>query len=242
MKLADSVFSKEYTLRGSDFDCFKQIKPSAVMDLFQEVAGQHAYKLGIGFSDMASNGLLWVVLKVKYCVVKAPELYQSVVVSTWPLQQKRLDFQREYLIKDDKGEVLIKGTSQWAVIDKNTRKLTKAENVYKNINGYCETVNFTEKLVRIGDFDGEKATVVKSEFSHTDPNMHVNNAKYGDYVLDAIHNGNPLNIKEFQIDFHKEILVNTKTEIFSQATENTILVKGVQGEDYMFLAKIEREG
>lgn len=239
--MVNSVFSKEYTLRGSDFDCFKQIKPSAVMDLFQEVAGQHAQLLGVGFSDMEAKGLLWVVLKVKYSVVKAPKLYEKVSVLTWPLEQRRLDFQREYQIQDDNGEVLIKGTSQWAVIDKNTRKLTKAENVYKNINGYCNDVNFAEKLLRIGDFEGEKVSTVKSEFSHTDPNLHVNNAKYGDYVLDAIYNGSPLNIKEFQIDFHKEILVNTKTDIYAQTNENTVLVKGVQGENHMFLVKIERE-
>ncbi len=238
--MVDSVFVKEYTLRGSDFDCFKQIKPSAVLDLFQEVAGQHAKLLGVGFSEMAQKGALWVVLKVKYQVVKAPELYQKVLVSTWPLKQKRLDFQREYQIQDEQGEILIKGTSQWAVIDKNTRKLTKVDNVYVNIKGYCEEVNFSEKLVRVGDFEGKKTSTVKSEISHTDPNLHVNNAKYGDYVLDAIYNGNPLNIKSFQIDFHKEILVNTFTDIFTQTNEKTVLVKGVQNDEYMFLAKIER--
>lgn len=239
--MTDSVFEKEYTLRGSDFDCFKQIKPSAVLDLFQEVAGQHACLLGIGFSDMEAKGLLWVVLKVKYQVVKAPELYQKVRVLTWPLEQKRLDFQREYLIEDSKtGEILIKGTSQWAVIDKNTRKLTKAENVYKNINGYYEKVNFSEKLIRIGDFQGEFKHKVTSEFSHIDPNSHVNNAKYGDYVIDAINSSQPLNIKEFQIDFHKEILNNTETDIFVEVTDNFVLVKGVQNDEYMFLVKLKR--
>lgn len=238
--MVDSVFVKEYTLRGSDFDCFKQIKPSAVLDLFQEVAGQHAYLLGIGFSDMEEKGLLWVVLKVKYQVVKEPRLYQKVKVLTWPLEQKRLDFQREYQIQDENGQILILGTSQWAVIDKTTRKLTKAENVYKNINGYCEKVNFPEKLMRIGDFQGDSKHKVKSEFSHIDPNFHVNNAKYGDYVIDAINSSRPLNIKEFQIDFHKEILNNTETEIFVEENENTVLVKGVQNDEYMFLVKIER--
>lgn len=239
--MADSVFKKEYTLRGSDFDLFKEIKPSAVLDLFQEVAGQHACSLGVGFSDMFEKRLLWVVLKVKYQVVKAPELYQKVKVLTWPLEQKRLDFQREYQIQDENGQILILGTSQWAVIDKETRKLTRAENVYKNINGYCLDVNFNEKLLRIGDFQGEFARKTRSEFSHIDPNFHVNNAKYGDYVIDAINSEKPLNIKEFQIDFHKEILNNTETEMFVEKTENIVLVKGVQDNDYMFLVKITKD-
>jgi len=238
--LADNVFEKKYTLRGSDFDCFKEIKPSGVLDLFQEVAGQHAIELGVGFSDMQQNGLLWVVLKVKYEVIKSPELYQKVIVSTWPLEQRRLDFQREYLIKDTNGEILIKGTSQWAVIDKNTRKIVKVKDVYKNINSFISENNFDEKLLRIQDFSGIKALEITSQISHLDPNGHVNNSKYGDFALDAIKSTKPIKIKKFQIDFHKEILLNQITDIFTLKQEDMILIKGVQNDEYMFLAKIER--
>ncbi len=239
--MAKSSFERQYILRGSDFDCFKQIKPSAVLDLFQEVAGQHAEDLGIGFAQMLESGLLWVVLKVKYQVIKKPQLYQNVTVKTWPLPPKRLDFQREYQIQDETGEVLIKGTSQWAVIDSNTRKLTKAGDVYSKIEGFLEESNFSQKLMRVGDFEGELVKNVVSEFSHTDPNGHVNNAKYGDYVLDALSDMAPLGIKEFQIDFHKEILADQTTEIFTSAIENAVFVKGMQGENQMFSVKIEKE-
>jgi hypothetical protein len=69
----------------------------------------------------------------------------------------------------------------------------------------------------------------------------VNNAKYGDYALDALKTTEPLNIKEFQIDFHKEILFDTVTDIFVEQSENAVLLKGVQNDEYMFLVKIERE-
>lgn len=237
----NSIFKKQYILRGSDFDCFKQIKPRAVLDLFQEVAGQHAESLGTGFSNMLEKGLLWVVLKVKYQVIKKPELYQNVTVVTWPLPPKRLDFQREYLILNEQGDVLIKGTSQWAVINSNTRKLTKAQDIYKNIGSFSEKSNFEEKLTRVGDFEGTMAKEVRSEFSHIDLNGHVNNAKYGDYVLDALKDMAPLNIREFQIDFHNEILADQITDIFALEKDGTVLIKGVQGENQMFLARIERE-
>lgn len=239
--MANSVFKKQYILRGSDFDCFKQINPRAVLDLFQEVAGQHAEELGIGFLEMLESGLLWVVLKVKYQVIKKPSLYQNVTVTTWPMEPKRLDFQREYLISDEQGNTLIKGTSQWAVISSHSRKLTKAQDAYKNIDGFLNESNFNEKLTRVGDFVGAKKKEVKSEFSHIDSNGHVNNAKYGEYVIDALMDIAPLNIKEFQIDFHKEILVGQTTDILTYQQENTVFVKGVQGEDQMFLVKIERE-
>ena len=43
------LWQREYTLRAGDFDKFDRIKPSAVLDLFQDVAGQHAEEIGVGF-------------------------------------------------------------------------------------------------------------------------------------------------------------------------------------------------
>ena len=48
----NKLWKKEYYLRASDFDKFNHIKPSAVLDLFQDAAGQHADELGVGFDQM----------------------------------------------------------------------------------------------------------------------------------------------------------------------------------------------
>ena len=48
-------WSKEYTLRAGDFDKYDRIMPSAVLDLFQDAAGQHAEEIGVGFADMIAR-------------------------------------------------------------------------------------------------------------------------------------------------------------------------------------------
>ena len=56
----NASFEKEFYLRTSDFDCRMELQPSAVLDLFQDVAGEHARALGIGREAMLAEKLLWV--------------------------------------------------------------------------------------------------------------------------------------------------------------------------------------
>ena len=239
--MANGIYKKVYNLRGSDFNRFLEIKPSAVLDLFQDVAGLHAKELGIGFNAMLEKGLLWVVMKVKYELVKMPRMYQNVIVKTWPKEPKRLDFERNYLILDENEDVLIKGRSQWAIISSETRKLTRATNVYEKIDEFCDDVVFDEKIVRIQDFNEvTPATRVTSGFSELDSNGHVNNIHYADYVINAINPKEPMNIKVFQLDFHKEIMCGYDTDIFVEEKENVIYAKGMQNENIMFSCRMEK--
>ncbi len=240
--MVKGIWDKKYNLRGSDFDRFSEIKPSAVLDLFQDIAGVHATELGIGFQSMLEKKLLWVVMKVKYQVIKRPEIYQSVIVRTWPKEPHRIDFEREYLILSEDNEVLIKGISQWAVINSETRKLAKADDLYVNIDGFCEKSNFDEKLKRLPIIEnGESTYKVNSAFSELDTNGHVNNIKYADYVVNAVSPDSPLNIEELQMDFHKEIMCGETTDIFIQEDNGQILAKGVQGDNVMFTCRIDKK-
>ncbi len=233
------MFKKQYNLRSSDFDKFLEIKPSAVLDLFQTVAGLHAENLGVGFNAMLERGFLWVILKVKYEIIRMPKMYENVTVATWPLEPKRLDFIRNYQILDKNGKVIIKGTSQWAIIDKDTRRLTRVTDVYKNIDTFCQDEVFDEKLVRVPDFnETESQYIVSGGFSDFDSNGHVNNIRYADYVMNALNPEKPLNIKTFQLDFHKE-LTGGETAIFIEDKE-IILLKGIQNDNLMFSCKITK--
>ena len=60
------IYSETFRTRESDFDVNGNIKPSAVLDFFQEIAGTHANLLGLGFDDLIENDLLWAIVKVKF--------------------------------------------------------------------------------------------------------------------------------------------------------------------------------
>jgi len=229
------IFSREFYLRTSDFDLNKNIKPSAVLDVFQEIASVHAIELGVGFDDLIENQLLWVLVRVKFEIVKAPEIHSKIIAKTWPLPAGRVSLQREYLIEDEEGNPLIKGTSEWVTMHLQTRKLVQNGVVYP-LEEFCEDKNFPEKTRRVSDFEANGEGIeIKPSFCDIDENKHVNNIKYADFVLNAYSPHENEKISLFQIDFHKEIKMGDSISVFLKNEEGALLAKGErEGGEKMF--------
>ncbi len=235
-----NIWQGEYILRAGDFDKFDRIKPSSVLDLFQAAAGQHAEELGLGFDKMIQCGYLWVLVRVKFEIYESPKRYQDIIVKTWPLPPRRLNYKREYCITDEKGIVLVRGSSEWVLIDSNERRLLSVADIYP-LESFCPVVMFQEKIVKVRDFDmtGAPYTVIAG-FTELDINNHVNNTKYADYVLDALNPKKDDVLKSFQIDYRKEVFAKDKLKIYNTKEENIIYAKGLNDQgNIMFACKIE---
>jgi len=231
----------KYYLRTSDFDMNSRIHPAAVLDLFQEVAGCHANLLGCSFAQMLEKNLLWMVTRVRFSVTKMPDKNSTVQVSTWPLAPNRVIFQREYCVKNDEGEMLIKGSSEWAAVDCNERKLVLAKNIYPDNIEYVTDKMYEGRLPRLHDFESncDGVTVVPS-FSDIDCNGHVNNTKYALYIMNSFYFDKDEVITDFQIDYHKEVGQGEPVTLYHKREGNVVLAKGINDKgDTMFLCKIE---
>lgn len=235
-----NLWQKKYTLRAGDFDKYDRIMPSAVLNLFQDAAGQHAEELGLGFGAMLERNFLWVLVRVKYEIILAPVRYQDVLLKTWPLQPHRLNYKREYCMTDENGKILIKGTSEWVIIDSKERKLLSVPDLYP-LEDFKNDIMFDAKLSKIRDFEcGANAYIVNAGFSDLDVNNHVNNTKYANYVLDAVVPLENEIIKSFQIDYRKEVMRGTKLDIYHAREDGVITAKGQNEDgDIMFACKME---
>lgn len=235
-----NIYSKSFNLRTSDFDCYQKITPASVLDLFQTVAGNHAALLGCGFEPLFKRKLLWVLVRTKYQVIRQPEMYQTVVVKTWPLAPSRIGFQREYLMEDEQGNPLIKASSDWVIIHSEQRKIAPAADIYPEMEYFTEK-SFGERLKKLPDFEAEgEGFAVCPGFSQLDMNGHVNNTKYANYALDALSPDGQKEINAFQIDYRHEVQKGDKLRLYTKKEEGFCLVKGVnESGELMFVCKIE---
>lgn len=235
------LWEKEYTLRASDFDKYNRIKPSAILELFQDAAGQHALELGVGFDEMIKRSYLWVLTRIKFKIISNPKSYQTVIVKTWPLSPNRLSYRREYCIESESGEKLIVGSSDWVVIHSEKRRLIADPNLYPFTDGFHTQLMFEDKLVKVHDFETiGTPRVVNAGFSELDVNNHVNNTKYANYVMDAIAPKENNILESFQIDYRKEVLEGTRLHIHHITDAYETRAKGVNdNNDIMFACSIK---
>ncbi len=201
---------KTYTLRVNDYDMYDRLRPSAILDIFQDVAGINADKLGCGYENLKRQGLIWVLLRTKFDVLDYPELYANVVAKTWPHKPGLADFDRDYQIFDTEGKLLVKGTSKWCVCNYISRKiLLKKFDMYN-----CKDDEFVldptypegiKKVPAMSPEEYHETYVARSEFNDLDHNGHVNNTKYADYVTNALSLPKDDKITHFEIDYVHEM-------------------------------------
>lgn len=227
-------YELELTLPRDGFDECGNLMPGEVLRIFELLAGQHAEILGVGFEAMLQRNLLWVVTAIRYQVCGELQSGQKVRGITWPLPQTKVGFVREYLICDENGEVLIKGTSNWATIHADTRQLAVASEVYPQ-GEYCLDRNFSDRTRRIRDFEADGGEIIiRPDASAIDVNGHVNNTRYADFACRAL--GSFVGrIDTFQIDYLREVLCGEELRLQTAKTETLCLVKGLaHGEERMF--------
>ena len=234
------LWKREYILRTTDFDKYNHIKPSAVLELFQDAAGQHAEEIGVGFDSMIKKSYLWVLTRIKFKIISNPKSFQKVIVKTWPLMPNRLNYRREYCIENEIGEKLIVGSSEWVVIHSEKRRFISDPDIYPFTDNFHMEKMCEDKLVRVDNFEpGDVPRIINAGFSELDVNNHVNNTKYANYVLDANPPSESDVLEEFQIDYRKEVLEGTQLEIYSKREEAECLAKGLNHNgEIMFACKM----
>ncbi len=223
---------QEYQFRTGDFDQFAHLQPASILDVFQDIAGVSAENTpGMGFEELKGKGLFWALTRVKYEVVATPPLHARVIAKTWPLAPTRMGFQREYTIHDLEGNLLVKGTSDWIVMDFEKRSFVSIKDIYDGPDDFSEERNFEKRIRKVHDFEPSgKAHRHTPGYAEIDVNGHVNNTKYANFVLDAIDLGESDFIEQFQIDYRQEVRKGQPLEIFTKREDKTIVAKGLNEE------------
>ena len=234
-------YSLNLKLSDNCLDGNGNIIPYEVFCLFQKAANVHGEMLGVSFDEMKSKNLLWVVSRTYYEVESNANPGQEVVVTTWPLSPTRLGYERDYTVCDMSGNVIIKGSSNWALIYADTRRLAIVENLY-NTDKLCEEKVFEHRIKRIRNLEGEctQEKIVPCE-SMIDCNGHVNNTYYAQFAQKALGSFGG-KIKAFQVDFHHEVMCGQPLTMYTLTDDSSALIKGENADgEVMFCAMAEYE-
>ncbi len=239
--MSDIYFEQVVNLRTNDFDTFDHLKPVALLELFQDVAGLHANKLGIGFKDSYAKGYFWVLVRNKIELFKNPIPLTNAILKTWPHEKGKVDFNREYLLEDESGNVIARGLSKWVIITTDTRRLCRA-NVMDYGDGEIYKNNYYDDVekVQLPDLSlfSHKLThhISKNDLDH---NGHMNNTRYADLIFDTTNKD--LFIKNLVIEYHHEALLDEDIDIYSYEDDKYIYHYGKINDEKIFSSKILKD-
>lgn len=234
-------YEKEYIIRSYECNINNELRIVTLLNIFQDIADEHASKMKLGLEYCLSRGLAWVGSNYHIKINRLPKIHEQIKIITWPSEEKKLGAIRDFHVRNLDGEDLIRASSQWILINfEKKRPVALRDNLpeYSALNERALLTDFP-RLPDLERIDNSREFTVR--FDDIDLNQHVNNAVYPLWATESVPPELRLNHspEELEICFKKEAHYGEQIEAQSQMTEDmtslhSILAKG----DGRELAKI----
>ena len=191
-----------------------RVLPHTLAHLCQQAASDHADQLGFGFENLNRRGLLWALVVLRLEILRQPRLGMELELSTWPSHVQRLRASREFRLTDRQGEVFMLGSSDWMVLDVQSRKAVDVAGL-----GFAPPVRgermLGDKLARHkAEASGQELESWPVSLSALDINGHVNNTEYVRSSHDALYRaGMRGEVGSLWMSFHSEAFLNDELRL-----------------------------
>lgn len=201
------TYSKDHTITCYEADANQLMRPTAMLDLMQEAAGVNATTLGFGYDEMINSNTAWVLSRINVKFINTPKWREEVNLKTWHKGMSKLFYLRDFILSDKEGNPMVLATTSWLIIDLNTRRLVRNNDLALNDTAMDAIATPADKVVVPVDVEPELVRKHPVTWSEIDTNGHVNNVKYAVWAIDAV---KPEDIKERPL---KELLINYDAEV-----------------------------
>lgn len=203
---------KERQLKTYQCDRYGFLRPVALMNKLQGLAGTHADMLGAGREYCASRNIAWVLTHMFVDIVDMPRAEEKLVYSTWPSVTSAVRSERDFEIKDANGKLKLRAISQWVLIDLHTRRPVRITDFLPDWQGLPERV-WDREFDKGADFIPTKTSVMACRFDDIDVNQHINNAVYTVWATESVgfEYRNAHKLRGIDLYFEHEINPHTPT-------------------------------
>lgn len=230
------TYRKTYQITTNMLDCHDCLKMSTLLDVAQEVAGDHAEELGCGFETMIKQDLIRVIVRNYVEIIKKPINFKEIEVVTYPLKPRFVEFNRETEFYHD-GELFAVSRSTWMVINIKDFSV-KAPDFFK---GFDDDLGYFKRRIRklpvIEKSQLKKVKEVDVLYSMLDHNGHMNNTKYVDFYLDIFRP--EFSVKTLQIEYIKQSFLDDKLSLYIKENEGKRYLSGYKDDELKFYMECE---
>lgn len=220
------------------------LKPTAFMDMAQEIAYWAASGLGFGYDTLHVHHTAWVLSRMHLHFIDFPKWRDQITLKTWHKGAEGLFYLRDFDLRNEAGESCILGTSSWVVIDELSRHFVRPDDIKElmAVEGKLEDAIETPcpKIQMPRGAQPELAGEHTVAYSDLDLIGHTNNVRYVVWALDCL----PLEeaekpLKDLYINYNKETTPGQKVELYRLHEDNAWYVEGRVDGKPCYVVKLE---
>lgn len=236
-KVKDDLLVKCY-----EVDSAQRLKPTAFMDMAQEMAYQAAAAMKFGYDELIVKNMAWVLSRMRFRFLKAPVWGDEVEIRTWHRGAFGPFFVRDFEVLDKEGRRMIEATSSWVIIDVDSRSMARPEEVLPKEDTSCPDYAIETpagKVMMPRGVEPELVTTHKVAYSDIDLVGHTNNARYVAWALDCLDYGEAgIQVDEVEIVFHHEARPGEEIALYRAQKDGWTFVEGRREDVQVFCVRL----
>ena len=182
------IYREKAETRIDDFDADGYMLLPSVLKVLENAADHHSASVTDESVEGSMRGVAWILAEWRVEVIKLPSYRDTLVIETWISEESAAAHSnREFLLLDDRGNVLIKAAAKLTLFDLKENRIIKTDRAILERYRPEGSSVFSEKahrLIPAESFSSE--TVFPLRRSDIDYNGHVHNTAYLDFALDIL--------------------------------------------------------
>lgn len=201
------MYEFDSTVRYSEVDSKGQMTWLALMDYFQDCSVFHSESVKLGVEYLGRKHLAWVLSSWQLCVERMPGLAEKIKVQTWPYAMKCFYGYRNFVLRDERDEMLAYANSIWVLVDTKTGRPVKVPQEMTDIYGMEPKLPMecSARKIEIPK-DGVKRDPFVVPAYFIDTNQHMNNSRYVQVALTYLPERFPAH--EVRVEYRRAALQN----------------------------------
>lgn len=177
---------ERHTITTYDVDCTNRVRASVLFSFMQEAASNSANSLGWGFDDLRKEGLFWVLSRARLIINRDLRVGEELILETWPKKVDGIFAIRDFRMFDAQQNAIGTATTCWLMINSSSMRPLKSSDLRKRLPYHDSDSAIEEVPGKIAE-PGNKVMVYEKKMRYTDidVNMHVNNVRHMESILDC---------------------------------------------------------
>lgn len=203
------TFTESFRIYTYQTDMNARLRPGALLELMQEMAGGHAELLGVGRDTLLAMNLVWVLTRLEVHMDSWPVFGSTLTIETFPLPNRRWFFPRAFIFRDEEGRQIGCASSLWVLLDVNERRMVRPDPILSLMPDNSDLTAPLGMPSTVAECPGEALVFQYSPvYTDLDVNAHVNNTRYLDWCCNALGAAilSTHELSAFAINFNQEVL------------------------------------
>ncbi|MGN1334762.1 MAG: acyl-[acyl-carrier-protein] thioesterase [Anaerovoracaceae bacterium] len=187
--MREDVYGFKSYINVYNVDMNRKARPAGLLREMQECGSRQMADQRPSYDELLDKGQALMLSRLDMIIPQEVCLDEEIEVFTWPCPSTRATFLRNYLVRKE-GKTAAMISSQWTLVNSETRKIMKVEDVdFSNytMDEYVDVIpgnkfKISREEAESLDTVGERTV----RLSDVDYNGHMNNTNYVDMLCDYI--------------------------------------------------------